>query len=444
MVKFKVPLFSIIIPLYNCEKFIAKCLLSVLNQNFNNYEILIINDCSKDLSLKICKKYKKKYPQIKIINQKINKGVSNSRNLGIKSSVGDYIIFLDSDDYLEKFSLHKLSKFIGKNKNADTIVTPHNANSDGKFFNKKITKINSNDAKIKYISEIPYFIGYCWRFVTKRKFLKTNKIFFIDNARQFEDEEFVCKLLFFSKSIVFFNKKYYFKELQGHASLASTTNFNSIKSCVVVLKGLLKLSSLRKISSKKKNYCRQRIEKLLTDLYPLLFLTSVKNLTKLSNYIYKNLNLFLLLKKYRHNSGLGAFINKNNKKSLLDCKNVIEKNTLNQLKNLKNKNFYFFCMDKNSFALAKILMKHKYSIKGFLDNKISLQKSKKLKFKFIPVKQGVKIIKKNIKNYIIICNQRNEHIYQILKQLVNSGVPKKRIFIKTYTLNLKEKIRHSK
>lgn len=443
MVESKVPLFSIIIPLYNCEKFIAKCLLSVLNQNFNNYEILIINDCSKDSSLKICTKYKEKYPKIKIINQKINKGVSNSRNLGIKSSIGEYIIFLDSDDYLEKFSLYKLSKFIEKNKNADTIVTPHNANSDGKFFNKKITKINNNDNKIKYINEIPYFIGYCWRFVTKRRFLEINKIFFLDDARQFEDEEFVCKLLLFSKSIVFFNKKYYFKELQGHTSLATTTNFDSIKSCIVVLKGLLKLSSLKKISLQKKIYCRQRIEKLLTDLYPLLFLTSIKNLIILSNYIYKNLNLFLLLKKYRHNSGLGALVNKNNKECLLDCRNIIEKNTLIQIRNLKHKNFYFFCMDKNSFALAKILMKHKYSIKGFLDNKNSLKNNKKFKFKFVPLKQGIKKIKENIKNYIIICNQRNEHIFEILKQLVNSGVPKKRIFIKTYTLNLKEKIKQS-
>jgi len=438
-----VPLFSIIIPLYNCEKFIEKCLLGVLNQNFSSYEIIVINDCSKDRSLKICTKYREKYPKIKIINQKINKGVSNSRNLGIKSSIGEYIIFIDSDDYLEKFSLYKLSKFIENNKKADTIVVSHNASSDGKIFNKKITKINDNDAKIKFINEIPYFIGYCWRFVTKRRFIKINKIFFMDDARQFEDEEFVCKLLFFSKSIVFFNEKYYFKRLQNDGGLASTTNFNSVKSCIVVLKGLLKLSSLKKVSSQKKIYCRKRIEKLLTDLYPLLFLTSIKNLITLSNYIYKNLNLFLMLKKYRHNSGLGALINKNNKECLLDCRNIIEKNTLIQLNNLKHKNFYFFCMDKNSFALAKILMKHKYNIKGFLDNKSNLKNSKKFKFKFVPLKQGIKKIKKNIKNYIIICNQRNEHIFEILKQLVNFGVPRKRIFIKTYTLNLKEKIKQS-
>ena len=102
------PLFSIIIPVYNYEKLIKKCLLSILKQKFSDYEIIIINDCSRDRSLEICKKYKKKYPLIKIINNKINKGVSFSRNLGIKFSTGKYIILLDADDYLESSSLKKL------------------------------------------------------------------------------------------------------------------------------------------------------------------------------------------------------------------------------------------------------------------------------------------------------------------------------------------------
>lgn len=435
------PLFSIIIPLYNCEKFIEACLLSVLNQNFGNYEIIIINDCSKDRSLKICTKYMKKNHKIKIINQKINKGVSSCRNLGIKSSIGKYIIFLDSDDYLENFSLYKLSKFIENNKNAETIVMPHNASSDGIIFEKKDKKIeNNNEEKIKLFNKIPFYIGYCWRFVTKKEFLEKNNIFFMD-ARQFEDEEFVCKLLFFSKLIVFFNEKYYFHRFPDHNGLSQATNFNSIKSCLLVIKGLLYLSKLKKISSQKKIYCKQRIEKLLTDLYPLLFLTSKKNLIRLSRYIHKNLNLFLLLKKYKHKNGFGTLVGKNNKNYLLGCKKIIEKNILNQLVNLNYKNFYFFCMDKNSFALAKILSKHKYKIEGFLDNKNSLRSCNKFKFKFMPVKSGIKKIKENIHSCIVICNQRNQHVSEIVNQLTKAGVSKKKIFIKTYTLDLKEKMR---
>ena len=106
--------------------------------------------------------------------------------------------------------------------------------------------------------------------------------------------------MFFYKSIVFFKEKYYFHRFPDHNGLSQATNFNSIKSCLYVIKGLLFLSKLKEISKQKKIYCKQRIEKLLTDLYPLLFLTSKKNLIKLSRYIHKNLNLFLLLKKYKH------------------------------------------------------------------------------------------------------------------------------------------------
>ena len=81
------PLFSLIIPVYNSEKYISKCIQSVLNQNFSKekYEIIIINDDSNDKTLNICRKYKKKNKNIKILNNKKNFGVSHSRNVGIKS-----------------------------------------------------------------------------------------------------------------------------------------------------------------------------------------------------------------------------------------------------------------------------------------------------------------------------------------------------------------------
>lgn len=91
-------LVSIIIPIYNREKYIEKTLLSVLKQPTFDYEIIIINDGSTDKSLQICEMYSKQYDCIKIYSQE-NKGVSVARNLGIKKSSGKYIMFLDSDDY---------------------------------------------------------------------------------------------------------------------------------------------------------------------------------------------------------------------------------------------------------------------------------------------------------------------------------------------------------
>ena len=92
--------FGIIIPVFNSEIYLIECLDSVLNQNYSNYEVLLINDNSKDNSKNICNTYTKKYNNFKTINFKQNRGVSFCRNYGLNSLDSDYIIFLDSDDYL--------------------------------------------------------------------------------------------------------------------------------------------------------------------------------------------------------------------------------------------------------------------------------------------------------------------------------------------------------
>ena len=86
-------LFSIIMPVYNVEKYLKKAIESVLNQNCNNFELILINDCSTDSSLNICKNYLKKHDNIiKLISLKKNQGLSNARNLGIEKAIGKYIL----------------------------------------------------------------------------------------------------------------------------------------------------------------------------------------------------------------------------------------------------------------------------------------------------------------------------------------------------------------
>lgn len=93
-------LISIIIPVFNSEKYLKKCLNSVIKQSYENIEIIIVNDGSEDNSLSICNEFKEKDDRIKIINKE-NEGVSIARNIGIKESTGKYIQFVDSDDFLE-------------------------------------------------------------------------------------------------------------------------------------------------------------------------------------------------------------------------------------------------------------------------------------------------------------------------------------------------------
>lgn len=115
----KNPLVSIIVPVYNAEVFINRCVDSILNQTHKNIEAIFIDDGSKDNSLKILRKYSQDNKNIKVFNQK-NAGPGIARNLGLKKATGDYITFVDSDDYIEKDYIKEL---LSKIKNNDIIIS---------------------------------------------------------------------------------------------------------------------------------------------------------------------------------------------------------------------------------------------------------------------------------------------------------------------------------
>lgn len=113
---------SVIVPVYNAEKYLAQCLDSIVNQD-GKFEIIAINDGSTDKSLNILQQYAKKYSNIKVITQK-NQGVSASRNRGISEAQGDYIIFVDSDDWLEEDAFEQILKQLKKD-SPDILLTAY-------------------------------------------------------------------------------------------------------------------------------------------------------------------------------------------------------------------------------------------------------------------------------------------------------------------------------
>ena len=95
------PEISIIVPIYNVEKYLPRCIESILAQTFTNFELILVNDGSEDDSGEVCDRYAKEDKRIKVIHKK-NGGVSSARNAGLKNSIGNYIGFVDPDDYIKK------------------------------------------------------------------------------------------------------------------------------------------------------------------------------------------------------------------------------------------------------------------------------------------------------------------------------------------------------
>lgn len=169
-------LFSLIIPIYNVEQYLTACIQSCLDQNIENYEIICINDGSTDTSGKILDNFSSN-ERISIFHQE-NRGLGESRNIGVLHSSGKYVLFIDSDDYIEKNSLFSLIEII-KRFEPDVINFCGNVIQSGQI--KKIIPGYNQTLKtplngIDYLEKVKPFVGVAWMRAWKKEFLIRNKI----------------------------------------------------------------------------------------------------------------------------------------------------------------------------------------------------------------------------------------------------------------------------
>ena len=216
------PKVSVIIPVYNVEKYLRECLDSVINQTLKDIEIICIDDGSTDSSLSILKEYAKKDKRIKIIKQK-NLGAGAARNKGIKIAKGEFVIFLDSDDY---YPTNDILKILYTNAKKHKVLICGGSFShllDNKiisiFKDTSFGYIFNQDKIIKY-KEYQFDYGY-HRFIYNRDFLVKNKLLFPDYKR-FQDPPFFVKAMYKAKQFYAVSKTTYLFRI-GHKEVIWTT-----------------------------------------------------------------------------------------------------------------------------------------------------------------------------------------------------------------------------
>ncbi len=219
--------FSIIVPIYNTDEiYLNECLKSIQTQNYNNFEIILVNDCSfREETIEWIKKIEsKKNKNIKIINSETNNGLGESRNIGIKNSSGDVIIFVDSDDWVTKDMLYELAKI---DFNQYDIVSFNfcKEKEDG-------TSIKNTDY-IWYAGEnILYGGGMSCAKAYAKEFLLENNIFYPKENMHHEDEYYTMLCLRHSPRIYSLNKYFYNYRIDVSTSICHTESserkFNDI------------------------------------------------------------------------------------------------------------------------------------------------------------------------------------------------------------------------
>lgn len=209
----KEEMISVVIPIYNTEKYLERCIDSVCEQTYNNLEIILINDGSTDKTEEICLKFSEKDNRIKYFYKK-NEGVSIARNMGIKEATGKFLYFLDSDDWIEKNCIEELYKNIS---NYELSFCLHSKNKKSNFefvINKKEFLEN-----LFYPSKYEYQ-GYIWNKLFEVEIIKKNKIFFEEKIKYNEDRLFVFKYIQKMKTnIKFVDKILYHYEYREESAM---------------------------------------------------------------------------------------------------------------------------------------------------------------------------------------------------------------------------------
>lgn len=191
------PSLSIIIPVYNVEKYLEQCLDSVLVDNQFTGQVICVNDGSTDGSLAILNQYDAKYPNVEVYSQD-NQGQSVARNTGLDKAKGDYVLFLDSDDYYSKGAINYLCQLATDNPDVDFFYMDCAITSEGKRFYTlhnarpvKMPLIDYYDYENAQYSSIPQ--GCVWGGFYKREFIERNHLRMLPNCR-YEDELFIFEV----------------------------------------------------------------------------------------------------------------------------------------------------------------------------------------------------------------------------------------------------------
>lgn len=204
------PQVSIIIPIYNVEKYIAKCLDSIAKQNFADYELILINDGSTDDSLNICSTYAQKDSRIIVFSQK-NQGVSTARNKGLDLARGKYIVFIDGDDWVEAEYLSNLVSAIISGKYDIAICGYSKIFENGykkQYLIGEDMVLNREDLLIKLFSP-NYYRGYLVNKIFIHELIKQNSLRFDTSIYIQEDLLFICKYMVQAHQGVYINQSLY-------------------------------------------------------------------------------------------------------------------------------------------------------------------------------------------------------------------------------------------
>lgn len=341
----KKTMLSIVIPVYNCQDYLANAVNSVLDQCIDDLQIIIVDDGSSDKSGAIAEEYAEKYEYIEVIHIK-NQGVSHARNIGLERVTGEWVYFMDSDDTI----INEMGQLLKKIKSScfDMIVFAAEffySNNDSVVMRRaNPCNIHNREEMKSYLQGMnqeckDVFLNYLWNRLFKSSVINENNIYFDEDVNLGEDFLFITKYLQYSTNICIVDKAYYRYFIRGGNSLVSRFDINEAKRRKVMQNAFVSLLNSYGINA------------LDTPIYVLN--EGMNLVTSIKKVVQKNCPLSGIHDKLDY---IGSFLNNDN---ILLMKRYLRSNST-----IPNKIFYFGLLTRNKTIIYLIcILEHQYILR---------------------------------------------------------------------------------
>jgi glycosyltransferase involved in cell wall biosynthesis len=214
------PTLSIIVPVHNVARYLPACIDSILEQECEGIEVVLVNDCSTDDSAAICDRYAAQSASVRVIHSRENQGVAAARNHGLAAATGDYVMFVDGDDCLVPGSLARVRREIDRLGPIDIVICRYNSESKvlsnaAMFVDGLAGRKLEADGVLTHLTGIDFYLDHCWPYVISHALIDRHKVRFI-NSMIAEDAEYIVRTLVLASTIAYCEGDFYlYRERDG-------------------------------------------------------------------------------------------------------------------------------------------------------------------------------------------------------------------------------------
>ena len=380
------PKLSVIVVVYNLEKYIRECLDSVLNQGIEDYEVVLVDNSSTDHSREICREYEKKYSEIRYFPLDGENVLGRGHSVGIAEAKGQYIHIIDGDDYIAPGCYKDIMKIIYEEAPdiimGSFISVPEEGAKHFKDTQFQSDRINGRkyEEAIDYLMKLPNFHLTFWRYIWKKDVFNTRLVDSEDICELYAkmnrisyhgDMISAVRILCKANSIYYYDKPFYYYRIRKKGSISSDKNFKHYRGYFLVIYKLLEMSIDFRFDGIRKEFVYHMIIKtfrLFSSGIGIIDDNGIREIAEIINDNPEYLNLLREIKdkdikKFcRCIEIQGAY---NGIKEYFDYK---IKKIMSYVMDNKDDNIYIFPSGRYGEFFARILIKNEVNVKGFLDN----------------------------------------------------------------------------